>query len=239
MLDVHPPEHTPHSWRDFLIHIATIVVGLVIAVGLEQTVEVIHHQRESQELIHNMHDESERNLQVLDRDQQISLAKHLWVQGVLAAMQSAPLSGGALTIKLPPRGQVAGDHSADRAVWPVAKANGKAAFIDEPMAEVYDRCDTDAGQEFASYNDAISAEAEAHAAETRFATSLDPGTTVHLTPAARDELARVYARYLGTIEVYIYWTSAWRGCSDAIAHSVRSHAEVDAYVEKTLAAPAP
>jgi len=46
MLDVHPPEHTPHSWRDFFIHIATICVGLLIAVGIEQTVEYIHHRRE-------------------------------------------------------------------------------------------------------------------------------------------------------------------------------------------------
>jgi hypothetical protein len=43
MLDVHPP-HTPtHTWRDFLLHIVTIVIGLLIAIGLEQTVEYLHH----------------------------------------------------------------------------------------------------------------------------------------------------------------------------------------------------
>jgi hypothetical protein len=46
MLDVHPPHAPTHTWRDFLIHIATIVVGLLIAVGLEQSVEYIHHRRE-------------------------------------------------------------------------------------------------------------------------------------------------------------------------------------------------
>jgi hypothetical protein len=46
MLDVHPP-HTPtHTFRDFLLHIATIVVGLLIAVGLEQTVEYLHHRHQ-------------------------------------------------------------------------------------------------------------------------------------------------------------------------------------------------
>jgi hypothetical protein len=51
MLDVHPPEHTPHTWRDFLIHIATIVVGLLIAIGLERAVEMVHrhHQRHTAE----------------------------------------------------------------------------------------------------------------------------------------------------------------------------------------------
>jgi hypothetical protein len=43
MLDVHPPHVSVHSWRDFFIHIVTITIGLLIAIGLEQTVERIHH----------------------------------------------------------------------------------------------------------------------------------------------------------------------------------------------------
>jgi hypothetical protein len=31
MLDVHPPHESIHTWRSFFIHIATIVVGLLIA----------------------------------------------------------------------------------------------------------------------------------------------------------------------------------------------------------------
>ncbi len=36
MLDVHPPHHAATTWRDFFIHIATIVLGLIIAVGPRQ-----------------------------------------------------------------------------------------------------------------------------------------------------------------------------------------------------------
>jgi hypothetical protein len=46
MLDVHPPDHAVHSWGDFFVHITTIVIGLLIAVGLEQAVESIHHHNE-------------------------------------------------------------------------------------------------------------------------------------------------------------------------------------------------
>jgi hypothetical protein len=42
MLDVHPPHRPTHTCKDFFIHIAIIVVGLLIAVGIEQTVEAIH-----------------------------------------------------------------------------------------------------------------------------------------------------------------------------------------------------
>jgi hypothetical protein len=44
MLDVHPAHHAAGTWRDFFIHIATIVIGLLIAIGLEQTVEYFHHR---------------------------------------------------------------------------------------------------------------------------------------------------------------------------------------------------
>lgn len=50
MLDVHAPHQTVHTWKDFLIHIATIVIGLLIAVGLEQTVEYFHHRHQVAEM---------------------------------------------------------------------------------------------------------------------------------------------------------------------------------------------
>jgi hypothetical protein len=50
MLDVHPPHHAATTWRDFFIHIATIVLGLCIAVGLEQTVEYFHQRHQLHEL---------------------------------------------------------------------------------------------------------------------------------------------------------------------------------------------
>ena len=43
-MEVHPPEHPIHTWRDFFIHIVTIVIGLLIAIGLEQSVEWFHHR---------------------------------------------------------------------------------------------------------------------------------------------------------------------------------------------------
>jgi hypothetical protein len=54
MLDVHPLHEPPHTWRGFFVHIATIVVGLVIAVALEQTVLFFHHRHQVQELEEQM-----------------------------------------------------------------------------------------------------------------------------------------------------------------------------------------
>ena len=47
MLEVHAPHEPIYTWKGFTIHIATIVIGLLIAVGLEQTVEYFHHQHQA------------------------------------------------------------------------------------------------------------------------------------------------------------------------------------------------
>jgi hypothetical protein len=62
MIDVHAPHETVHTWRDFFIHIATIVVGLVIAVGLEQTVEYLHHRHEIREARAALTEEHQENI---------------------------------------------------------------------------------------------------------------------------------------------------------------------------------
>jgi hypothetical protein len=49
MLEVHAPHESVHTWKGFFIHIATIVVGLLIAIGLEQTVEYFHHHQQAHE----------------------------------------------------------------------------------------------------------------------------------------------------------------------------------------------
>lgn len=50
MIDIHPPQKSDHTWTDFFIHIGTIAIGILIAIGLEQTVELIHQNHQRTEL---------------------------------------------------------------------------------------------------------------------------------------------------------------------------------------------
>lgn len=68
MLDIHPPHHAATTWRDFFIHIATIVLGLLIAIGLEQTVELVHRHREAREARENIKQEIARNIDTTRSD---------------------------------------------------------------------------------------------------------------------------------------------------------------------------
>src|ERR1700735_3136903 len=64
LLDVHPPHESAHTWRDFFIHIATLCIGPLIAVGLEQTVEALHHQHQRHQLEAGLHNECLRNIHI-------------------------------------------------------------------------------------------------------------------------------------------------------------------------------
>jgi hypothetical protein len=44
VFDVHPPHGSIHGWRDFSVQLITITVGLLIALGLEGSVEWLHHR---------------------------------------------------------------------------------------------------------------------------------------------------------------------------------------------------
>jgi hypothetical protein len=70
MLDVHPPHQSIHGWRDFLIHIATITIGLLIALGLEAAVEALHHHHIVREAREQIRGELQDNQKLLATDRQ-------------------------------------------------------------------------------------------------------------------------------------------------------------------------
>jgi hypothetical protein len=61
MLDVHSTHAPVRAWRDFFVHIAIIVVGLCIAVGIQQSVEIIQHHYQRTEMREALRLERESN----------------------------------------------------------------------------------------------------------------------------------------------------------------------------------
>ena len=125
MIDIHPAHHAATTWRDFFIHIATIVLGLLIAVGLEQTVELLHRHREAREARQNIKDEIQMNIEITQRE-----------LGYLATMQKE--LGGDLDLldSSAPDAQIIAqlDYTLRltrrrNAAWNAAKINGSLALI--------------------------------------------------------------------------------------------------------------
>ena len=36
MIDIHPPQHAPMTRREFFTHLFIVILGILIAIGLEQ-----------------------------------------------------------------------------------------------------------------------------------------------------------------------------------------------------------
>lgn len=67
-MDVHPPHKPIESWREFFVHLITITIGLLIALGLENTVEWMHHRHLVHEAKENIHQELVENQKLIQED---------------------------------------------------------------------------------------------------------------------------------------------------------------------------
>ena len=67
-MDVHPPHEPIHTWRDFFLHLATITVGLLIALALENAAEYLHHRHIVHEARENIRREIEQNQKSVSDD---------------------------------------------------------------------------------------------------------------------------------------------------------------------------
>src|ERR1700685_1095367 len=88
MLDVHAPHHA-NTWRDFFIHIATICVGLLIAVTLEQTVEAVHHHQQRKQLLVSLDHDTRATLRDADFAAGERLRRMQWNEARIEQVQAA------------------------------------------------------------------------------------------------------------------------------------------------------
>jgi hypothetical protein len=102
MLDIHPPHEPTHTWRDFFVHIATIVIGLLIAVALEQTVEHLHHRSQAHEAEDSLHRESIANRALVQRDFATIDEAHRLIRLNMTSIMAAAAAPGKSTYHLSP-----------------------------------------------------------------------------------------------------------------------------------------
>src|SRR5215469_13276923 len=83
MLDVHVPQKSEHTWTDFAIHIATIAVGLLLGLGLEQGAEFIHHRHEARHARELIADEMRDNLKQVRAERSVLVMHENYLFGDL------------------------------------------------------------------------------------------------------------------------------------------------------------
>jgi hypothetical protein len=131
MLDVHAPHEAVHSWKDFLIHIAAISVGLLIAIGLEQTVEHLHRLHQLDQARRELTTELQDNRKVLDMIRADSQEIKAQLEKNIAVLHASQVSNEAIGQPLTYDNRA---HWPLDGAWKVATQNGSLSLM--PHAEL-------------------------------------------------------------------------------------------------------
>ena len=188
MFDVHAPHTTVHTWKDFFVHIATITIGLLIAIALEQCVESLHHIHQRHQLQHDLLEEAKRNGEILRTDLALE-SQAAWFRGVLAATKSFP-AGGQTTVNLPSTPCIPGTVGANGvdpvvrtkyfapsdAVWATARDAGLIIRLPVEEARMYARLAHNYALQEAARDRFLAACERIDALHTRYASTLPDKT---------------------------------------------------------------
>jgi hypothetical protein len=127
MIEVHPPHENVHTWRQFLIHIAAITIGLLIAIGLEQTVVYCHHRHQLQEARRELAAELEENRRILAKNLDAVRKMKVDLDADMALLRTAQTSLAPIGSKLV--------YGLDNIYWPkdgtwqAVKQNGSLGLM--------------------------------------------------------------------------------------------------------------
>ena len=138
MFDVHSPRTVAHTWTDFWIHLGTISIGLLIAIGLEQSVEALHRLHERHRLEQDLQMEAKKNLILMDIDNQHFDAMLAWLIELRGQVDATRASGGKANFTYQPPPKTPGVWSPDSPYWNTAKESAEIGLLPRDEAGMYD-----------------------------------------------------------------------------------------------------
>jgi hypothetical protein len=236
MIDIHDAHHAASTWKEFFIHIATIVLGLVIAVGLENTVEYFHRQSERRQLEDDLRIEADGRIPDFVANIKSQVAREEWCRAVLERGRAAAVSGGFVTFVIPDRPPFPSSLRPENGTWPAAEASGRVAVLPKQEVEGWDLVDYYARRSDRTMDDLATSSHDFHAVADRLGISVAPGATVRVTPAERDELMRSLATLSEREKAFTLTVVDWQGTSDGATHGASTDAQMQSYIQRAYAA---
>ncbi len=200
-----------HGWRELLLEIGVIVVGIVIAIGLEQAVELFHHGHQREQLTSALRRDGEANRGYVADDIAKTQAILDWALGQASALERAGPTGPLILHRMP-TGFIG---EPDAGVWPSAKASGVTnllpasaqnwlEYLAELQNEIFVSSASATGQLYAAYAD-LDRITIGHAIEARSGDVDLSGLTAAQRSAAAEDLRAIAEHARGVMrQLLIY-----------------------------------
>jgi hypothetical protein len=233
MHEVHSPQETIHTWKSFLIHMASICLGLLLALVLEQSVESMHRRHESDTLRKDLHAESRQILADAQRTEVAHNYELDWLKRRIAQVQSAIWGHQPLESASP--NQMPGWASPDIPIWRSAKAASRTSLLTKGEVNAYAEVEYVLAHLETSLDARTKAEDAVRSFNREFAAAAN-GSMDLSKVSAEDQ-----RRYLGLLsgasvafDTYVYWLRTLIGAEQAVIAGKTSLGDIYASEAKLI-----
>ena len=228
MIDIHPPHKSDHTWTDFFIHIGTIILGILIALGLEQTVEWAHHRHQRHQLEEDLHAEMRMNNEYLNRDFVYLVATRDWAASQAQAIQNAIATHTTSHLLYQPSPRNFDLYVLPNdSVWQHASESGTAALLPREEAQSYTLLYRFRSRLFDTYKQLFDAHYAVIASGLRFSARHNPQPDFsRMTPAQLDEFSTALSKEATALNTNIVFCGFMAGAQRALLDGATSESEI-------------
>ena len=228
MIDIHPPHHGSITRRDFFIHLFIVILGILIAIGLEQAVEWMHHRHQRHQLEEDLHAEMRMNNEYLQRDFDYLVATRDWAADQAQTIQNAIATHttSRLVYQRSPRNfdlYVLPNDS----VWQHASESGIATLLPREEAQSYTLLYRFRGRLFDTYKQLFDAHYVVIASGLRFSSGHNPQPDFgRMTPTQLEEFSTALSKEATALNTNIVFCGFMAGAQRALLDGATSESEI-------------
>jgi hypothetical protein len=235
-MEVHAPEGGIHSWRDFFVHMGTICLGLLIALGLEQAVVSLHEAHQRTELREALDTDSRQAIVDAKRSEHFSEQMIAWLTMRIAQVRTAIATKGAIPKYVPPH-----PDEFDLVLDPsfqAAKSSGLLALLPQQEIIAYSEADTVNANILLYYQRLGEARTSVQQFSFRFRTADGVVDYSHATPEEQQRYLELLIGQLSGQVNFRFYNQTERGLQNALLRGERDLKTLQKS-ERDLSPPAP
>jgi hypothetical protein len=235
-MEVHAPEHGIHNWRDFFVHMGTICLGLLIALGLEQAAEAVHHAHQRAELREALDTDSQQAIVDAKRSEHFSDQMIAWLTMRIGQVRTAIATKGTI-----PRVALPHTDEFDLVIDPsfqAARSSGLLALLSQQEIIAYSEADTVTANINKTYERLGEARSSLAQFAFRFRSAGGTADYSHATPEEQERYLELLIGQLSGQVNFRFYNTVERGIETALLRGERDLKALQKS-ERSLNKPAP